>query len=282
MKIALVVPSALNQLPFDMVWSFFHAFAYLELRQDDLPFKINHLEIIAPKVFPIDANRNIAVAQLIEKEFDLAVWFDADQVFPKNMIFRLLNNPAPIVAGMYYIKAAPFFPVVYLESKKSKDNGTFSWFNPILSFPEDECFYADMIGMGCVKTDVKVFKEIAKKQVDRDDYEGKPEFFRYNASPVTTEHEDNPSDYNKWREKYLIRDVTEDVFFWRLVRECTDYKILVDPQVQCGHITTIRTDKELFQNFYAQNMVLMEEKNPEEAKKIKETLCRVEAAKSAS
>ena len=280
MKIALVIPSALHSLPFDMVWSFFHAFAYLELRQDDLPFKISHLEIIAPKEFPIDANRNMATAQLIEKDFDISIWFDADQTFPRNMIIKMLTNPEPIVAGMYYIKQAPFFPVVYLESKKSKERGTFDWFTPILDFPKDQPFHADMIGMGCVKIDVNVFKEIAEKQVDRDDYEGKPEFFRYAAVPATENPDIEPSNERAaWRDKYLIRNATEDVFFWRLVRQCTDYKILVDPNIQCGHITSIVSDKNLFENFYERNLELMKEKDPEEAKKLEENKCRVEPAK---
>ena len=283
MKIALVVPSALKSLPFDMVWSFFHAFAYLELRQDDLPFKINHLEIVAPKEFPIDANRNMAVAQLIEKEFDISVWFDADQTFPRNMIFRLLNNPEPIVSGIYHIKNAPYFPVIYKEADKSKERGTFDWFNPILEYPEDEYFEADMIGMGCVKIDVKVFKEIMKNQVDRDDYEGKSEFFRYGAVPSSIEPDKEiENERVKWRDKYLIRNATEDVFFWRLVRQCTDYRIVVDPQVQCGHITDVISNKSLFESFYGQNMKLLKEKDPEEAKRLKENMCRAEPIKKKS
>ena len=278
MKIALVVPSALKMLPFDMVWSFFHAFAYLESRQDDLPFEIDHLEIIAPKTFPIDANRNMAVAQLIEKGFDMSIWFDADQTFPKNMIFRLLLNPEPIVAGMYFIKGSPFYPVIYRETKDSKKSGAFNWFNPIVEYPENECFHADMIGMGCVKIATKVFKDIAKIYGDE-----KPEFFRYGINPVTIEeNEIDTPDLNKYRDKYLIRDVTEDVFFWKLVRDHTDYKILVDPKVQCGHITEIISNQNLFKNFYETRFAQIEKDNPEEAKKIKDSICRAEPAKKAS
>ena len=274
MKIALVVPSALKFLPFDMVWSFFHAFAYLENRQDDLPFTISHLEVIAPKTFPIDANRNMAVAQILEKKFDISVWFDADQTFPKNMIFRLLNNPEPIVAGMYFIKSAPFFPVVYKETKESKEAGKFNWFTPIVDYPKNDYFYADMIGMGCVKINREVFQKIA------DTYKEKPEFFRYGVNPITVDDEEKEkSELNKYRNKYLIRDVTEDVFFWKQVKELTDYKILIDPKVQCGHITTITSNQELFKSFYDTRMEQIKKTNPEEAKQIEELICRAEPIK---
>ena len=277
MKIALVVPSALRSLPFDMVWSFFHAFAYLENRQDDLPFKITHLEIIAPKTFPIDANRNMAVATILEKNFDVSIWFDADQTFPKNMIFRLLNNPEPILAGMYYIKSAPFFPVVYKETKESKDAGLFNWFTPITDYPREDPFHADMIGMGCVKINSKVFRTIA------DNYETKPEFFRYGVNPITIDEEEpNTPELNKYRDKYLIRDVTEDVFFWKQVREMTDYKIVIDPKIQCGHITEIQSNQELFTSFYNTRMEQIERDEPEEAKKIKDLICRAEPIKKVS
>jgi len=209
-KVALVIPSALKQFPRDTNYSFLYAYSYLLNRIEDLPFEIERLEIIAPSEFPIDACRNMAVAEILEKNFDISVWFDADQTFPKNMIFRLLNNPEPIVAGMYYVKAPPFYPVVFKETKGTD----FLWFKPIIEFPEDDYFYADMIGMGCVKIDVKVFKEIANTFEAGE----KLEFFRYGINPVTIDVMEHEKDENKLykarlRQKYAIRDVSEDVYF---------------------------------------------------------------------
>jgi hypothetical protein len=135
-----------------------------------------------------------------------------------------------------------------------------------------------MIGMGCVKIATKVFKDIAKTYGDE-----KPEFFRYGINPVTIEdNEVDTPDLNKYRDKYLIRDVTEDVFFWKLIRDHTDYKILVDPKIQCGHITEILSNQNLFKNFYETRFAQIEKDNPEEAKKIKDLICRAEPAKKGS
>ena len=277
MKVALVIPSALKFIPKDTFYSFIYAYSYLLNRLDDLPFKIDRLEIKAPSSFPIDACRNMAVAELIEDDFDTSIWFDADMVFPKNMMFRMLNNSAPIIAGMYYIKAAPFYPVVYKETEESKKDGSFTWFKPIIEYPEDAYFYADMIGMGCVKIDVKVFKEIAKT------YKEKPEFFKYGINPIRIEDDQNEKHkLNKYRANYMIRDVTEDIFLWKQVKEKTDYKILVDPKIQCGHITDIISDQNLFQSFYQGKMEQLQREKPEEAEKIKEIICRAEPIKSES
>jgi hypothetical protein len=277
-KIALVIPSALKSFPKDTNYSFIYAHDYLLNRMNDLPFEINHLEIIAPTEFPIDAGRNMATAQLFEDGFDISVWFDADQTFPKNMIFRLLNNPEPIVTGMYYLKKPPFYPIVFKET-----HGTdFLWFKPIMEFPESDLFHADMVGMGCVKIDVKVFKDIQKHQK-----EGEYEFFRYGINPITIDvmkHETKKHVLKKAaiREKYIIRDVSEDVYFWKLVRQHTDYKIVVDPKIQCGHISDLEVTKDIFQSFYDGQLEHVRMKDEGEYKKIKELVCRAEAIKSAS
>lgn len=261
----------------DTVFSFIYAYSYLLNRMDDLPFTIEHLEIIAPAEFPIDACRNMAVAEVLDGNFDTTVWFDADQTFPKNMIFRLLNNPEPIVSGMYYLKAPPYYPIVFKETRDTD----FLWFKPVVEYPGDDYFYADMIGMGCVKIDVKVFKEIAKTFTD------KIEFFKYGVNPITIdvmEHETDDLKLKKakLRQKYVIRDVSEDVYFWKQVREKTDYKIVIDPKIQCGHIGQLEITQTLFKNFYESKLDMVKSENPEEHKKIMELVCRAEAIKSAS
>jgi len=313
MRIALVIPSAIKSVPKDTFYSFIATYSNLLDRLEDLPFTITRLEVKAPSTFPIDANRNMAVCEILEQGFDTSIWFDADQVFPEKMLFRLLSNPAPIVAGMYFLKSAPFFPIVYKETKESKEGGKFNWFNPIMEYPKDEPFYADMIGMGCVKIDRVVFEKIVdahhgrmtiREAVDKikdrnidgidkylDEimradslYNGaKPEFFRYGINPITIETEQMAREpLNKYRTKYTIRDVTEDVFFWKQVRELTDYKIIVDPKIQCGHITDIVSDQGLFQSYYNTTIERFKEAKPEEYEELKDKICRAEAIKSAS
>lgn len=277
-KVALVIPAAVKSYPKDTNFSFIYSHDYILNRMGDLPFEINHLEIIAPTEFPIDANRNMAVAQLIEGGFDTSIWFDADQTFPKNMIFRLLNNPEPIVTGMYYLKKPPFYPIIFKETRGSD----FLWFKPIMEFPEDDYFYADMVGMGCIKIDVDVFRDIMKDQK-----EGEYEFFRYGVNPITIDVMEHETDKHlleraRLRQKYTIRDVSEDVYFWKQVRKKTDYKIIVDPKVQCGHISDLEVTHSLYKSYYSSQLEMLKNKSLEDYEKVQELVCRAETIKSAS
>jgi len=98
------------------------------------------------------------------------------------------------------------------------------------------------------------------------------------------EHEKDESKLHKarLRQKYAIRDVSEDVYFWKLVRKRTDYKILIDPKIQCGHISDLEVTHSIFKNFYESKMEMVKAENPEEYKQIMELICRAEAIKSAS
>jgi len=314
MRVALIIPSALNSLPKDTFYTFLLTYSHLLDRLEDLPFTITRLEIKAPPTFPIDANRNMAVAEILEQGFDTSIWFDADQTFPQNMLFRLLQNPAPIVSGMYFLKKAPFFPIVYKETKDSKKSGKFNWFTPIMEYPKEDFFNADMIGMGCVKIDRIVFEKIAqmysnkiqineavnriKKSLNKKDVDkikpyldnimdadhiyggSKPEFFRYGINPITIDEESFAREpLNKYRTKYCIRDATEDVFFWKQVKQA-GFEILIDPKIQCGHITNIISDQDLFHSFYQTRLDKIKIDDPKTYNTIQENICRAEPIKN--
>jgi len=138
----------------------------------------------------------------------------------------------------------------------------------------------DIVGaIGAGKTAIieNIAKEIAKT------YKEKPEFFKYGINPIRIEDDQNEKHkLNKYRANYMIRDVTEDIFLWKQVKEKTNYKILVDPKIQCGHITDIVSDQHLFQSFYQGKMEQLQREKPEEAEKIKEIICRAEPIKSES
>lgn len=277
MKVAIVIPSALNSYMFDFVLSYSQMLQYLQTHIEDLPFEITHLEEIRPKKqFPIDANRNYAAARILEEGFDTSIWLDADQTFPINTLFRLLNTrDYPIVSGIYHVKAKPFYPVMFYE----RPDSDFTFFKPIIKYP-DTYFYADMIGMGCVKIDRCVFEDIAKTYKDDE----KIEFFRYGLNPVTIDYIKDDDDERRKKDahihaKYAIRDVSEDVFFCRLIREKTDYKIVIDPKIQSGHITSWTVDKDLCDGFYEQTMALIKERDPETHKYIEDNICQAEAIK---
>lgn len=277
MKVAIVIPSALSSVPKDTFYSILYAYSYLVGKMDDLPFKIEHLEILAPETFPIDANRNVAVGQILEKGFDTSIWLDADQTFPINTFVRLLNSPYPITTGIYHVKMQPYYPVIFQETFGKN----FTWFRPIINYPKDDYFKADMMGMGCVRIDRKVFEKIAES------YEEKAEWFKYGVNPVTIEMAEkiqNEGEKNiaMIKEKYLVRDVSEDVYFCKQIKELTDYFIAVDPKIQCGHVGKLIIDKSLSDSFKDNLLFQLKEKDEQEYKRIVENLCEAEPIKNES
>jgi len=280
MKVAIILPSALSSIPKDTFYTFIYAYSYLLNRIDDLPFNIERLEIKAPTQFPIDANRNNAIAELIEDGFDISLWLDLDQTFPSNTLFRLLNNDFPIVSGIYHLKTLFTYPIVF---RRVEDDTDFTWFKPIVGYPRDDYFEADMIGMGCVKINVDVFRDIAATY-SKDE---KIEFFRYGINPIRYDGQDDNKTperikAEKIRSKYLIRDVSEDVYFWKQVAEKTDYKIMIDPKIQCGHLGSFEYTDQFFTSIFNSRMRTLKEENPEEYERIQESLCRIEKISSAS
>ena len=214
-KVAIFVPLA---LPFGMVpQEFFLSFddtkEHLMQHIDELPFE-PRIEIFAPGTFPVDANRNHCVGIAISRDFDITVWFDADQKLEQDTLLRLLKPEFPIVAGAYYLKAEPFHPIVF----KAEDD--FKTFRPLWRYPTNEYYYADMIGVGCVRIDVSVLKKL------------KQPYFKYGKIPlsVTKGNEDMT-----FKREWGVDDVSEDVHFWKQVKEA-GFKIIVDPQIQVGHI----------------------------------------------
>lgn len=218
-KIGIFVPLAFpfGMVPQEFFLSFFRANEYLLSRADDLPYEAE-FQLFSPGTFPIDANRNQCVAIALENGIDITVWLDADQELADDTLYRLLVNgdKYPIYAGIYYLKKPPHHPIVF-RAKKG-----FEVFYPIWRFPTKELFYADMIGMGCVKIDTEVFRKVEKP------------YFRYSAIPDEIAA---MSDQMKFKHDNRVDDVSEDVAFWRQVKNKTDYRIVIDPQIQIGHIT---------------------------------------------
>ena len=133
------------------------AIDYLIRNESKLPFEVNQIKMWEPNTFPIDANRNECVAHLLDNNIDFSVWIDGDEQLHEDTIFKLFAKGYnyPIYAGIYYLKKEPYYPIVF------KANETFEEFMPIFKYP-NEPFYADMIGMGCVKINKEVFEKLER------------------------------------------------------------------------------------------------------------------------
>jgi len=218
-RIGVFVPLAFpfGLVPQEFFLSFFRTNEYLLSHADELGYEAT-FQLFSPTTFPVDANRNHCVALMFENNIDISIWLDADQELYEDTLFRLLKfgNDYPIYAGIYYLKVAPHHPIVF----KAKEG--FEVFHPIWRFPKEDLFYADMIGMGCVKINKEVFEKTDAP------------WFAYAPIPLEIS---KMSDNMKMKRDYQIHDVSEDVYFWRQVKEKTGYRIVIDPQIQVGHIT---------------------------------------------
>lgn len=238
-KIGIFIPLAfpMKMVPEDFLMSFHQATEYALQRADELPYE-PVVELFTPSTFPTDANRNECVGLTLEKGFDITIWFDGDQKLAPDTLYRLLvdGNDYPIYSGMYYLKSHPYHPIVFHNKKN------FKVFIPIWRYPLKDLFFADMIGMGCVKIDREVFEKLDSP------------YFKYNEIPqeliddLKLEPEKNKETIEKleFKKRHGVCDVSEDVWFWRQVKEKTDYKIVVDPKIQVGHVRKDVVDQNTF------------------------------------
>ena len=217
-KLGIITPLALGNISVYFYKSIVAARNYLIANESKLPFQVEDIKLWEPSTFPLDANRNECVSHILENDVDMSVWIDADQVLKEDTIFQLFSKgyQYPIYAGIYYLKKEPFYPIAFKQ--KDKD---FRQFETLFRYP-DEPFYADMIGMGCVKINKEVFEKLDKP------------YFKYQYVPPVL---GGLSDYMQFKVNHEVHDVSEDVWFWKQVKEKTDYRVVVDPNIDVGHIT---------------------------------------------
>lgn len=226
-KVALCIPISsfpFGVMPQDFHKSFFEANEYLLSKiNEDM-----EIRMFSPSIVPLSANRNFCVGEILEGGFDTSIWIDADHKIPIDGLYRLLVDGAnyPIYAGMYYLKAGDHHPIVF----HNKIN--FEVFTPIWRYPVKHLFYADMIGVGCVKIDREVFEAVDAP------------YFKYGDIPDSliddlgdSEEDRKIKERLRFKQKYGVHDVSEDVHFYRQIYEKTDFRIVIDPNIQFEHLT---------------------------------------------
>jgi hypothetical protein len=188
--------------------------------------------------FPIDYNRNKFVDDSIEAGADYLMFMDMDMTFPPdtlNILFDLISDEHPVVAGMYYLKKEPFAPVIgdytdwtdkLLPHKDFLEKHGFlhpdgrqllEWRN-FNGFDKDKLFYADVIGAGCFLAKIDVFKKLQKP------------YFKYIPDP---------------RKDPTHNKISEDMYFCAQLKKA-GIPILVTPQIQCGHIMEMESNHDLW------------------------------------
>lgn len=228
-RVLLCTPLALKSVPTKTYTSIDRAKEYVMNNLHKLPFDLEAIGTYAPATFPIDANRNQIVAYAIENDFDYTIWFDMDQTFEEDMIFKLIMHMKDheVVTGMYYAKESPHHPIIFNSTDEE-----FKLFTPLVIYPGNKLFYADMIGMGCVAINTDVFRKIEQP------------YFKYQRHPAST-----VDPLSEMKNRNNVNDVSEDVWFCKQLKD-NDIKIVVDPTIQCGHITELVVTQGLFQGFF--------------------------------
>jgi len=252
-RVGLITPLALSSVEMEFHESYMANITYLQMHVDKLPFKLKELKRITPKTVNIAENRNESIAWAKKFDCDYTVWFDADQDFRNygsgemqpDILFRLLKDGFnyPLYAGIYYLKKPPFHPIVFQADKSFKE------FRPIWRFPKDKLFYADMIGMGCVKIDLEILNQLD------------PPYFKYGVLPKSLA---GLGSYARFKYENGIKDVSEDVAFWRQVQRKTGERIVIDPQIQVGHIVKNMVTPQVFEMQLEESLKAIKAEKPKD------------------
>ena len=115
----------------------------------------------------VDAMRNEAVNRCMKGQYDYLIMFDADMVYPKDVVQRLIAHDKDVVNGVYYWKVLKqtkegpkaYAPHVYLKRKQDMfDEGTdMHRYDPIdINRIEQDLVEVDALGGGgmCIKRHV--------------------------------------------------------------------------------------------------------------------------------
>ena len=159
------------------------------------------------------SRKNLAT-MAIQKEMDYVLWLDSDMIFSPDVLKKLLEDrdKGDIITGTYYRRVQPFKPVLF--SKLDIDDSGCDWVG-YDDYPEDEVFEIEGCGFGCVLTPVSAFVDVMAKFGDM-------------FAP--------------------IGGVGEDLSFCWRAKQC-GYKIVADPQIQCGHVGHYVVDKSFYETY---------------------------------
>lgn len=170
----------------------------------------------------LEANRNVCVGRAIEGygkwKPDMAIFLDGDLILPENILEGLIcRNDYKIVAGMYFAKRGKY-PICFRKGKYDSYRDI-QLYDSVIDFPQNKDFEVDYPGEGCFRIDVSVLKKL------------KAPYFQWGFR--------TPLEINQDRIEFLVkhgvRNAAEGAKFFEQIRKL-DYKIVVDPKIQCIHI----------------------------------------------
>lgn len=228
------------------VESLFAAKDYLLAKYNDIPFDFTVSQYFS-HTFPIDANRNECISMALKNEIDLSIFLDTDHILPHDILYKLIKHDLPLVGGVYFLKGEPHPPVVYRENNELSTD--FDVFNTIYYIGDQtiydckDLFEADMTGAGCFAVSLDVLKKLKKpyfkyRPVPKGLLVAEEKFVHSGNQSKDIELEETLKNWNpdnKFKIENEIHSATEDVWFWRNVRQNSNYKLLIDPTIVLPH-----------------------------------------------
>lgn len=168
--------------------------------------------------FPrVDALRDAAAKAATEDGFTHLLFLDADNVWPTDVLERMLaHHDKGIVGGLYVQKGEPYAPVALHKGFVAEGSTVTQYLHDNEAIGAKELRPVDVLGMGCTLVPTEVFTKIGERP-----------WFTYE------------NDDHGWPL------VSEDVPFCRKA-QAAGYGIWLDPTILCGHVTSMVTDVRFF------------------------------------
>jgi GT2 family glycosyltransferase len=112
---------------------------------------------VSPDRMKYDDARNRVVEEACRSDADWVFWCDSDIVLPVDAISTLLARARQFdhhfLTGIYFQRAAPYFPLVAHRDPK----GSFQW---VVKWPPNAYFPVDGCGFGVVLTSISMLRAI--------------------------------------------------------------------------------------------------------------------------
>ena len=153
----------------------------------------------APRRTSIDNMRNMSAKIAMEQECEYLFFYDDDCFFPTDTLQRLIAHNKEIVAGLTFIRAYPFEPMVFSYlGEKNNGNAILDYDTKVIG--KTELYPCNAVGFSCVLIKTSILLKM------------KPPFFVTGAG------------------------TTEDVYFCIRAQKELGISIYCDPTVEVTHI----------------------------------------------
>jgi hypothetical protein len=144
-------------LPTPQVCDIEFAFGNLPQIMFDAKAKGYKISLLYKSGVRTDSNRNYILNEFLQIE-DLThiLWLDVDQIYPKNIIDKLVKADKDIIGSVYFKRDHPHAPVVYV-----KNNNEVNPYTPVdLSLNEKKPLEVDGIGFGGMLVKREVYESL--------------------------------------------------------------------------------------------------------------------------